>query len=159
MVELFIGNDTSAVPERYWEIELTPKGTAWVGYDHNPGGDRHNLTVVNYPCDTVEARIHQRGADYWDAQITMQWALLGEAPSYGEGTGLRTGLQTLKANFFRIQMNADAWRHKLVTRHTPCSPANCTYLCATCPSTPAPDFHRTSVFGTIVLHPAEPTPP
>ena len=54
-------------------------------------------------------------------------------------------------------MDADAWKGVKVTRQTPCDSnqahSNCTYLCATCPDTPDPDFHHSGYFGTINLYP------
>ena len=154
VVEMFIGNDTSAKPEHYWEIDVAPSGVAWMGYDSNPGGDRRNFSSVAYPCDTVDTRVLRHPTeDAWEADYSFPWHTLFATG----GPASWTSPRKLKANFFRIQMDADAWKGVKVTRQTPCDSnqahSNCTYLCATCPDTPDPDFHHSGYFGTINLYP------
>ena len=72
VVEMFIGNDTSANPEHYWEIDVAPSGVAWMGYDSNPGGDRRNFSSVAYPCDTVDTRVLRHPTeDAWEADYSF----------------------------------------------------------------------------------------
>jgi hypothetical protein len=158
VVEIFITNETAAAkPEHYWEIELTPKGTAWVGYDYNPGGDRANLTNKLYPCDSVSTRAEKTSADSWHAEIVLPFATIGRgSPMPPASSGARRS--AFKANFFRVQMNPAAWRGRTVTRADMCDPSNCTFTCANCPTTAVPDFHHSGSFGTIVLEEAAQPP-
>ena len=45
VMELFVTVDTtSAKPEHYHEVEVTPAGAVWLSSNTNPGGERANLT-------------------------------------------------------------------------------------------------------------------
>ena len=154
VVEVFLASDAAEVkkakPEKYWEVELTPKGVAWVGYDSNPGGDRTNLTHVLHPCSSVATSVTPRhGA--WQGRISLPWKLIGPgAPAGALGAGAHAG-RLYRANFFRVQMNPRAWAGRSVTTQDACGPANCTFLCANCPDTKEPDFHHSGFFGNLVV--------
>jgi hypothetical protein len=151
VVEVFITSDVDQSPiEKYYEVELTPRGTPWIGLDSNPGGDRSNLTHVLQACNAVRTRIVARGAGWWVGEVQLPFALIGG------GKRMPDGSRHFRANFFRVQMNPGAWMGKPVTRGTPCGPNNCTYLCASCPTTAQPDFHQSKFFGTVVLQPGAP---
>ena len=150
VVEVFItGNNTGypwiAKPEHYFEVELTPKGTPWIGLDYNPGGDRENLTHVLQPCDSVKTAVIKRTANSWVGEMRLPFSLIGN------GTYVNHGNRLFRVNFFRVTMNPDQWAGKTVTRDMPCGPSNCTYTCASCPNTTVPDFHHTLNFGTLII--------
>lgn len=145
VLEIFITSSTAeAKPQLYWEVEVTPKGTTWLGLDSNPGGDRANLTHVLYPCGAVGTAVRP-GQGSWEAEIVLPFKLIGR------GTPAGPGRRAFRANFFRVQMNPASWSNVSVTRATNCDPSNCTFTCASCPDTASPDFHHSGFFGTIVL--------
>jgi hypothetical protein len=140
VVEVFITPDTDQkVIDKYYEVELTPKGTGWIGYDNNPGGKRTNLTHVLQDCASVSTAITKRKKDGWSGEIRLPFDLIGKAKKY-------------RANFFRVQMNPSAWEGVTATTDIPCDPSNCTYSCWNCPTTPQPDFHQSAFFGTVILN-------
>jgi hypothetical protein len=152
VVEVFITGEGvgAAKPEKYYEVELTPAGTPWVGLDSNPGGDRANLTHVLQRCDAVGTAIlarDLRGAGSWRGEIRLPYALIGRGAAQPDGSRL------YRANFFRVTMNPAPWAPVAgrVTRDMGCDPSNCTYTCANCPGTAAPDFHHSGYFGELVL--------
>jgi hypothetical protein len=53
-----------------------------------------------------------------------------------------------RANFFRVQMD-HTWQNVPVTTDMTCDPSNCTFACANCPTTNAPDFHHSAFFGVL----------
>ena len=166
VVEVFIANSTN-IPEkyvlfslslssshaihtnnRYWEVEVSPRGSVWLGYDSNPGGDRHNLSHVYYPCEMVEANV-SNFASFWRADLLITKDMLGEGVS-----DCGKNCRHYTANFFRVQMIPSIWTPYIghVTRDMVCSPENCSFSCANRPNTPAPDFHQTKYFGDLYLH-------
>ena len=154
VVEVFITSDVDQSPiEKYYEVELTPKGIPWVGLDSNPGGNRSNLTHVLQACGAVGTRIVGRSAHWWVGEMKLPFSLIGE------GKRMPDGSRHFRANFFRVQMNPGAWSDKAVTRDMMCGPNNCTYLCASCPNTVLPDFHQSQFFGTIALKSGTPPGP
>ena len=154
VVEVFVASDAAEVkkvkPERYWEVELTPRGVAWVGYDSNPGGDRTNLTHVLHPCSSIHTAVTPRRGG-WRGRISLPWKLIGPgAPAEALTAGVHTG-RLYRANFFRVQMNPHAWMGRSVTTQDACGPGNCTFLCANCPDTQEPDFHHSGFFGNLIV--------
>jgi len=138
VVELFITNDVvSPKPSRYYELEVTPVGAVWLGDDSNPGGERTNLTHKSLPCNSVGTDVSRAGHSGWKAEIEIPYSLIGKASQY-------------RLNFFRVQMD-DAWNRITATKDTVCDPSNCTFTCATCPTTAQPDFHHSGFFGFLSL--------
>ncbi len=148
VVEVFISNSTAESPESYWEVEVSPKQSVWLGYDYNPGGDRHNLSHTYYPCDLVNAKV-TNSASSWKANLVITNDMLGEGV---QDCGANCHHYT--ANFFRVQMIPSIWTPYVghVTRDMVCSPDNCTFSCANRPDTPEPDFHQTKYFDDLYLY-------
>lgn len=149
VMEVFISNETEKEsPEYYWEIEMSPRGTIWLGYDFNPGGDRHALSHTLYPCSDVSVKILNEKTQ-WTAILNLTYDQLGKG-----GSDCGENCKHYRANFFRVQMNPSIWKPYVghITRDQNCSPENCTFSCAIRPDTPAPDFHQTKYFGDLYLH-------
>jgi hypothetical protein len=142
VVEMFITDDmVSAKPEHYYEIEMSPTNGNWLSFNDNPGGDRANLTHVLVDCNKMGfAAAVEVGPSQWNRMLSVPRSLISDGKS-----------NQFRANFFRVQMH-DEWRSK--DRHdigSSCSAANCTFLCANCPSTAEPDFHHSGFFGILNL--------
>ena len=120
---------------------MSPTDGCWLSYNHNPGGDRTNLTHVLVPCSTIGfSGAVQVGASQWNRQLSVARDLISP-----------TGSTQFRANFFRVQMHDD-WRNVPKRDDTlSCSPANCTFSCANCPTTAEPDFHHSGFFGVLNL--------
>jgi len=138
VVEVFITSDMVSVkPENYLEVEMTPTGGQWVGDDYNPGGERQNFSNTLLPCNLTAHSTANYGPSSWRADLSVPFDMIGRAKAY-------------RANFFRVQMS-DAWRNVKVTSDMTCSPDNCTFSCANCPTTAGPDFHHSAFFGVLEL--------
>eukprot|EP00939_MAST-03C_sp_MAST-3C-sp1_P004809 g4809.t1 len=153
VVEVFISNLTSTdKPDRYWEVELSPRGVAWLGFDLNPGGDRSNFSNHVYPCDLIESDVHTLpNSSSWMATMHLPFDIISRGTDATCAAG--RPCRHYRANFFRVQMNPDPWGHldRPVTTNDTCGPANCTFTCANCPRTDAPDFHHSGYFGDLYL--------
>lgn len=155
VVEVFLTNNTyEEKPEHYWEVELTPTGVVWFGYDSNPGGDRQNFSNTLYPCDLIEARVVSSSTNRWIGTMRLPFDVVGQGTQDSDLCDALSRDRCLRyrANFFRVQMDP-SWETlgRNITVHDTCSPENCTFSCAKCPTTEKPDFHHSGFFGDLVL--------
>jgi hypothetical protein len=128
VVEVFLAPD---VPERYFEIEISPRGSVFDAMIESPDGVRATMRVDrDWNCEGLMAAV--RRVTESDGTVTIDTVVRVPFASLGRTTPV-TG-ETWRANFFRID------------RH----PQHGDELSAWQPTFRLPtDFHVTSVFGTL----------
>jgi hypothetical protein len=126
VVEIFLAPGAET-PRRYFEIEISPRGTVFDAEIDSPHGDRRGMTVrAEWDAVGLERSV-SRCASGWLAELRLPWsAICGAAPPP----------PVWRLNLFRIERPAGA-------------PAEFT---AWCPTLVAPaDFHRPERFGRLEL--------
>jgi len=127
VVEVFLAAG-EAVPQRYFEFEVSPAGTLFDARVDNPHGDRAGMTVdAGWNCPGLEwgAKATGEGAD-WRARLLIPW----------RGLDLPAVPPTLRANFQRIERPRAGEAEFSCWSPTLTSPA---------------DFHRPGRFGFLDL--------
>jgi hypothetical protein len=128
VVELFLA---PRVPERYFELEVSPRGTIFDAAVESPDGVRGSMRVDrDWNCEGLVAAIRKTmesdGSATIDTVVRVPFAALGvSTPSAGE---------LWQANFFRIDrhpVQGDEYSAWQPTFRTPA------------------DFHVTAAFGTL----------
>jgi cellulose/xylan binding protein with CBM9 domain len=128
VVELFLAPET---PVRYFEIEVSPRGTIFDAAIDSPDGERATMRVDrDWNCEGLMAAVRRvtesDGAVTIDTVVRVPFAALGRAmPVDGE---------TWRANFFRIDRHPESGDEFSAWQPTFKLPA---------------DFHVTAVFGTL----------
>lgn len=128
VVEIFITPDSL---KRYYELEVSPRGTVFDARVDSPDGERATMHVDRgWNCDGLITAVRQvtesHGATTVDTIIRIPFAALGRTtPAAGE---------TWRANFFRIDRHPEAGDEFSAWQPTMKIPA---------------DFHVPAVFGTL----------
>lgn len=128
VVELFLAPATLA---RYFEIEVSPRGTIFDAAIDSPDGERATMRVDRgWNCEGLVAAVRRvtesDGAVTIDTVVRVPFAALGRAmPADGE---------TWRANFFRIDRHPERGDEFSAWQPTFKVPA---------------DFHVTAAFGTL----------
>jgi len=128
VVELFLAPG-AGVPERYFELELSPRGTIFDARVRSPHGDRRGLEVdPSWDCPELAARVAPTGrGDGWRAELSLPWRALAPPPLP----------KRWRLNLFRIERP----RAGGAAEHSAWSPTGVV---------PA-DFHRPACFGHLEL--------
>ena len=128
VVEIFFTPDSL---ERYYELEVSPRGTVFDARVDSPDGDRATMHVDRaWNCEGLVAAVRQvtesHGATTVDTIIRIPFAALERnTPEAGE---------TWRANFFRIDRHPEAGDEFSAWQPTMKTPA---------------DFHVPAAFGTL----------
>lgn len=128
VVELFLAPET---PLRYFELEVSPRGTLFDARIESPDGDRRTMRVDRgWTCEglfaAVRATSEGNGVTTIDTIVRVPFAALERAtPSAGE---------SWKANFYRIDRHPEAGDEYSAWQPTMQKPAN---------------FHVPAAFGTL----------
>jgi len=128
VVEVFLAPD---VPERYFEIEISPRGTIFDARIESPDGVRGTMRVDrDWNCEGLMAAVRRvtesDNTVTIDTVVRVPFASLGRmTPAIGE---------TWRANFFRIDRHPQQGDEFSAWQPTFRLPA---------------DFHVTSAFGTL----------
>lgn len=129
-VEVFLAPGASD-PARYFEFEVSPKGTLFDAIVWNPDSDRATMRADpawDCPGLSWEAGSGAAGAQDWWATLAIPWEAL--APGIPE---------VWRANFYRIERPRDGTAAE---------------FSAWSPTLTAPaDFHRPERFGRLSLYP------
>ena len=128
VVEIFITPD---VLERYYELEVSPRGTVFDARVDSPDGERATMHVDRaWNCEGLVAAVRQvtesHGSTTVDTIVRIPFAALERnTPEAGE---------TWRANFFRIDRHPEAGDEFSAWQPTMKNPA---------------DFHVPAAFGTL----------
>jgi hypothetical protein len=119
----------AAVPQRYYEIEVSPNGVVWDGMIENPHGDRRDMVQhTTWNCRGLRVCVERDDPiGRWTVTMAIPWVAIdptGERPRHW------------RANLYRIE------RPRAGTpEFSGWSPTRCT----------PPDFHKPMFFGIWVL--------
>lgn len=136
VVEAFIDSDSDLV--RYYEFQMSPRGTLFDALVHNPTGLRRDLVADRtWTCEGWLAAVRVEGTlddrDDVDEGWTVEWAIPFASIPGAPNTPPKDG-DTWRMNLYRID-------------RTPTEEFSCWSPTL---ETPA-DFHVPSLFGTIVF--------
>jgi hypothetical protein len=129
VVEVFLAPER---PSRYYELEVSPRGTIFDAAIESPEGVRATMTVDrDWNCEGLVAAVRRvtesDGTTTIDTLLRIPFASLGAKPSAGAAW---------RANFFRIDRHPEHGDEFTAWQPTMKQPA---------------DFHVTAAFGTIVF--------
>lgn len=129
-VEVFLAPG-SGDPARYFEFEVSPRGTLFDAVIWNPDGDRATMRAdPTWDCPGLrsEAGAGAASQDWW-ATLEIPWLALTEEPAAPPP-------QTWRANFYRIERPRDGVAEFSAWSPTFTSPA---------------DFHKPARFGILEI--------